>query len=199
MQLLQITVTPMKCELQVEHARLEMNQDFTPSANVKTTPSEISIQSRPAKLQLDTYEARNSLGFSNPDDFAKNSAQKGKDNLTKYIRNSVETGQQMAKIEDGVTINQIVSQKMMEQPSTFTVFLPSGGANISWQPGELNIQFSQGSVEHDWQIQKNSMNYIPGSVRLNILQRNSIKIEYVGEPLYVPPSANPNYDESSIG
>ena len=37
--------------------------------------------------------------------------------------------------------------------------------------------------------------YVPGELAINVEQYPKVEIEYVGEPLYVPPSANPSYEE----
>ncbi len=37
--------------------------------------------------------------------------------------------------------------------------------------------------------------YVPGKLEINIEQYPKVEIEYVADPLYVPPRANPNYEE----
>lgn len=198
MQLLQINVTPVKYELQIEHAKLELDQEFHPQSNTTTTPSKIQVKSTPTMVQLDTYEARHSIGFAKVGDLISQASDKGKAALTNYIKNTIETGTAIGKIEDGVTINQIFRQKLLESPGTYTAFLPSHGADISWQPGSLDINFTKGSLRNDWQTSKASMNYIPGDVSMQIIQYGNVQIEYIGGPLYVPPSAAPDYQKSSV-
>lgn len=195
MQLLEITVTPMKYELEIEHSRLEMKQDFTPRADVQTTPGKFDIQTEPAKLHLDTYEARKSLGLLKIEDIVRAAADKGNTSIKQYTQNTAAMGVQMAKIEDGVTIGEIIRQKMLEQPSSYTTFLPSGGVEISCDPSQIKMDYQEGSVNYDWQIKSNSMSYVPGNVRMRILQYASVNIKYLGSPMYIPPSSDPNYEE----
>ena len=35
--------------------------------------------------------------------------------------------------------------------------------------------------------------FIPGDIEMSITQQPDVLIEYVGGPIYVPPSADPNY------
>lgn len=105
----------------------------------------------------------------------------------------------MAKIEDGVTIGQLINQKMMVQPTTVTAFLPSGNMSIMWDPPKTDIQYEEGSNEVDWDINPNTISYVPGSVKLHITQFASVDVEYLGAPMYVPPSASPDYQEKSAG
>lgn len=199
MQLLQITVTPVKYELEIEHARLEYKQDFQPRANVQTTPPELKIDSKNTSVRLDTYEARKSLGFANAADRVAAGAERGQKEFSKYVRETVDMGKQMGRIEDGVTISQLINQKMLEQPQMYTAFLPSGGASISWEPNEINMDIKPGTMNYDWEIKGNSMSYVPGSVRMRIIQRGEVDIVYTGSPIYFPRSADPNYEEPTVG
>ena len=42
------------------------------------------------------------------------------------------------------------------------------------------------------------MEFIPGNVELIVRDRPRVEIEYIGGPIYVPPSANPNYEPPYI-
>ncbi len=196
MQLLQITSTPMKYELEVENAKLEYQQDVTPSARVETLPSELTIHSKNAQVKIDTYEARKSLGMLKTGDFIKQRAQKGMEHINDQTREYVEIGKAMGNIQDGTTIGDIVRQKMLQQPEMYTAFLPRGGADISWNPAELDINYRPGDVNYDWQIKGTDYNYRAGSVHMKIVEYAHVDIEYLGGPMYVPPSADPEYEEA---
>ena len=56
-QLLKITTIPLEYQLKIQNARLEYSNS-TASLDMDRTPGEFSIKSRPAKLNLDTYEAK---------------------------------------------------------------------------------------------------------------------------------------------
>lgn len=197
MQLLQITTTPMKYELEIENAKLEHNQDFQPKADITTEKPRLQVHSRNAEVQIDTYEARKSIGLQRVGDLIASEAQRGENHINQKTREYVEIGKEMSKIHEGATVSSIYTQKMLSeaQTSTYTVFLPSTGADISWKPAELSMSYDPGSVNMDWEITQNMMNYVPGSVRMKILEYADINIEYLGGPMYVPPSADPAYTE----
>lgn len=201
MQLLQITVTPMQYELEIEQARLEYKQDFLPRANVQTTPGQFEIQTKPAQVRLDTYNARRSIGFARVGDRISEAAQKGSKHLAQYTRENVDMGKQMANIEDGVTIGQLIRQKMIDggRSQSYTAFLPSQGPGISWEPPNIRMGYEPGNTNYDWKIKSNVLSYVPGSVRVRITQFASVDVEYLGSPMYFPPSAAPNYEEKSAG
>ncbi len=195
MQLLKITTTPLQYELEVEHARLEHNtaQDV-PRADVQTQPMELSIDTKNTEVHIDTYEARKSIGLSNTKDSLTIRAQKAQQSVDEATRNYVELGKQLSNTADGVTIGKIVKQKMIEQPEMYTAFLPNASAEISWEPSSVSYDFKPQESNYNWQLSENQFNYIPGSVKMTILQKASVEIEYLGGPQYVPKSASPDYN-----
>jgi hypothetical protein len=196
MQLLQISTIPIKYEMEIQRARLEMQQDFTPRADVASRPARLDIQTRNIKVRMDSYQMRRSLGIESIDDRIKGFANQGKESIQKTTRSYVDMGNEMSKINEGATIGQIIERKMMEQPVLFTAFLPSTGTEISWMPNQINTDYQKGDLSYDWQIMRNVMNYVPGSIRMTILQYPSVEIEYLGGPVYIPRSADPDYVET---
>ena len=74
-------------------------------------------------------------------------------------------------------------------------FLPKEGADITFDAGKLSIDYQLGNQEFDWDVmQRLPMEFIPGSVELIVRDRPRVEIEYVGGPIYVPASADPNYE-----
>lgn len=201
-QLLQITTTPMQYQLTVERARLEYQQEFQPRADVNTVPSELRLRSRNIQVQLDTYQARRSLGIERVGDRIQKMAQRGMESVRQKTREYVEMGKQMAQPpSSGATIPQIIHSRMLSnaQSTSYTAFLPSSGAEISWVPNQLKTEYDPGSVNYSWKQMRNALNYVPGSVRMEILEYAKVEIKYLGGPMYIPPSADPDYVEPEAG
>lgn len=197
MQLLKITNVPIEYNFSIEPARLEMKQAQNPRHQMIHNRSQMNIDSRNIEVRLDSTELRASLNLRNSNDFARYYGQKGNQTAYQTIGENVQFGNQMARIDDGVTISEIVRQKFLEQPTTYTTFLPSVGTDISWQPQELNLNYDPGSIGFDWEVMRNVMDFVPGKFQMNITQYPEVQIEYLGEPQYVPPSSSPTYEEES--
>ncbi len=195
MQLLQITSIPIKYEYHIEPARLELKQSQNPNYKLNRDPSQMNIDSKNIEVRLDTTDLRASLNQRSPTEFAKYYGDKGRQAIYEGIGERVQFGNQIQHIEDGVTIAQVVKQKLLEQPTTYTTFLPSVGPEIGWEPQTLDLNYDPGAVNFDWHIMRNQMDYIPGKYQMNITQYPQVQIEYLGEPYYVPPSSAPNYQE----
>ena len=87
----------------------------------------------------------------------------------------------MGRIQDGVSIGQVIRQKLLEQPETQMVFLPEVGPRISWDPNRLEVEYQEGELAYDWKIARNILEYIPGKFQINIVQYPRVDIRYVGK------------------
>ncbi len=195
-QLIQITTTPMKYEMVLESAKLEYKQEFQPEIQIDSQRGNFEMQTTPTKMYLDTYEQRRSVGLSNNSDFVQDTANAGKRNISNYISNTNQMGQQMAQIEDNVTIGSIMEQKLTQAPAMMsTVFIPSGRVRTTWQPGNVETNYRQGKVNFNFNMKDVEFEYSPPSAKINILSHASVDIEYIAGPTYVPRSADPDYVE----
>ena len=190
-QMLRITTRPLQYELQIERARLEISQNHIPKGQTQIKPAVLDVRTKIGRFEMDTYEARKSLGHANSMDRAKQAADKGMESIKKTTRVYVDIGNAMSRIDEGVTIADIFAQKFMgDQPTMYMAFLPSTGAQISWVPHEITSDFEPAETSFEWEIMRNVMNYVPGSIRMNILEWPSIEVEYIGGRIYFPPSAS---------
>ncbi|NLC78847.1 MAG: hypothetical protein GX683_03880 [Ruminococcaceae bacterium] len=154
----------------------------------------MKIDTKNTEVHINSYEVRKSIGLTNAKDSLEIRTQKAQQSVDDATRNYVEMGKQMSNTADGVTIGKIVKQKMLEQPEMYTAFLPNASAEISWEPSSVSYDFTPSESNYNWQMAQNQFNYIPGSVKMTILQKASVEIEYLGGPQYVPKSASPDYE-----
>jgi len=194
-QLLRITSVPIQMKYELEPARLEMKHDREkPVAELKKTPSQLETHSRNIRVNINTDAAYESMNLRGMAVFARDNAQKGRVKAQKGMGEAVDFGNQMQRIQDGVTIAQIVQSKMKEVPTTYHTFLPAVGPDVNWEDSELKMKYDPGHLDVNWQIMHNVMNFVPGKFSIMVTQIPRVQIEYMGDPLYVPPQANPNYE-----
>ena len=200
MQIIEITTTPAKYEMEITPAKLEYDNDAVRDMKVQTTPSSLKIDAKNITAKIDTYESRKSIGLMTNSDMFKYQAKKASEHIKEKTREYVDIGKQMSNINSNATIPSIIAQKKMNEanPSLVTAFFPSTGPNVSWEPNELNVNYKPSELEINWQDLDRSMTYIAGSVKLQVVQRASVDIEYVAGPVYFPESANPNYEKEEL-
>ncbi|MBP5605378.1 MAG: hypothetical protein J6X60_07520 [Ruminiclostridium sp.] len=197
--LLNITSVPIKVEINITKAQLSNpkvnNPEKALKLNIKTDKGELRIHSEPPKIRIDTYAARSSMGYGqyNNSDFVKRNANDGLSIAYQGTAKIVNEGDQLVK---GVSPAEIAAQnnKAGQTIQTIMDFLPKEGADVTFEDGVLNINYDAGEVNIDWDnAGVEPLEFIPGKVEFEITQMPSVQIEYLGEPIYVPPQSDPNY------
>lgn len=194
--LLQITTIPIQIEIKITNAKLEYAEDTQPKVNITTKNGGYVMEAEPVKLNIDTYEARKSLGYGHMND-ADMLKQKAQDGFSIAFQGTARVAQEGDQLARGMTPSEIAINNARAGATVETImeFLPKEGADITFDEGKLNIEYQMGSQDFDWNIQTDRpMEFIPGSVELIVRDRPRVEIEYIGDPIYVPPSANPNYE-----
>lgn len=192
-QLLKITTVPISVELKINDARLELN---SASAELKITRDKggLHMKSSPVRLNIDTFEARNSVVPTTARSITQN-AQKGQQRAYDVGSKHSQEARMFREAQIGEDVITRIAAQSVAQSSDFKLdFLPKAGPNITYQAPDLSIQYEMDKLNFDWRIGGLNLEFVPGSVELVVKQRPDVIIEYVGEPIYVPPSANPNYD-----
>lgn len=196
MNVLKITSTPIKLSMTSQRARLESRLP-DPEVGIIRNPGKLNMKSDHIKVDIDTSRSRDSLGFKTARGLMEDAANAGlkaaSDATAQYSR----VGNQMMQIQDGATVSGIIKNQMMAQSNVVTgiAFIPSVGPDISWEPADLSIDFTPAQVEFEPQVQEQPARYVPGELNVNVEQYPKVEIEYMGDPIYVPPSANPAGNE----
>lgn len=194
--LLQITTIPIQIEIKVTNAKLEYAEDRQPKVNITTENGGYVMKAEPLKLNIDTYEARKSLGYGHMTD-ADMASQKASEGFSIAFQGTAKVASDGNQLARGMSPSEIAINNARAGATVQTImeFLPKTGADITFDEGKLNIEYHMGEQDIDWDIKSDlPMEFIPGSVELIVRDRPRVEIEYLGEPLYVPPSANPNYE-----
>lgn len=196
-RLIEITTIPIEVQMTVNHARLDYKRS-TVDLEVSRDKGGIKIQSRPIRLQLDTFEARNSVcptAMRSIEQAAQKGNQKVYDTMATYARR----GDLLLEAKIG---EQLISKFAMEGQQVNTdfamQFLPSVDPDISWEDAELNIRYEMDKLNFDWRMNEGSFEFTPGDIEFSVTQRPDVVIKYIGSPVYVPPSSDPNYEPVDV-
>ncbi len=197
--LLSITTIPIKVELNIVKGGMRNPRVDNPDAafkmDIETKDGNLQIHSEPMKIHIDTYAARSSLGYGNYNnlDLFKRKSEEGFRLAYEGTARIASDGNQLAR---GVSPSEIAAQHMRAGQTVQTImdFLPKTGADVTFEDGVLNINYEVGDVNIDWEnAQMMPYEFTPGRVEISIAQMPRVEIEYLGGPIYVPPSADPNY------
>lgn len=193
MQLLRITRVPMKYEFVTEPARLAYKTDrggFT----LQRQGGELNIDAQRAQIRQDSTQFFNSMGLRTSSAAKQYAVEQSLQDYRQAVVNYVDTGNQLINIQKGVTVPELARQRMMESVQAGNLTLtPLSPVNINWTPAQMSMNYRPVTLNFDWQTAKSSMEFIPGKFSMNIQQYPELKIEYLGRPIYVPASADPEY------
>lgn len=194
--LLKITTVPVKIEINVTRASLESPGKQFPRMKVSTTKGGYKMQATPAKLNIDTYAARASVGLGGmkTGDVIRDEAQRAIKIAYQGTARVVENGNELARGASPVDIA-VKNERAGQTIQTIMEFIPKTGPEFSYEDGTLNINYEMDESVVDWEyLEATRMVFNPGKVEINVTQHPTVVIEYVGEPIYFPPSADPNYE-----
>ena len=62
----------------------------------------------------------------------------------------------------------------------------------------MTINYEMDKLNFDLKVANGNFEFIPGDIEMSITQRPQVLIEYVGGPIYVPKSANPDYEPLDV-
>lgn len=196
--LIEIQTVPIEIEMKVTPARLEYARG-TAQMEISRDKGGLSIRSQPIRVNIDTFEARNSV-MPTTATMIRQQAQAGMQGAYQATAVLAREGRMMmeARIDQNV-IPQLAKQQNIGQPTNLNIdFLPSAGPDISWDGGEMNIRYEMDKLNFDWRMEQMSFTFVPGDIEFTMTQRPDVIIKYVGGPLYVPPSSDPDYEPVDV-
>lgn len=193
--LLEMTNIPISIEINVTRGSYEQSKAETPKMKVNVNKGGLEMSAEPASLKIDSYKAMASMGYGNLNemDMLKSRGDEGIKLAYEGTANVVQEGN---SLERGVSPAEIAAQKMRAGFSIETVmdFIPKEGPEITYNEGKLNVNYTVDEVDIDWDdLFHQPIKFHPGKIEVVVEQMPRVEITYVGDPIYVPRSADPNY------
>ena len=198
-RLIEITTVPIQIEMKTTNAKLEYAR-ATAEMEISREKNGLKIKSRPIKVNIDTFEARNSLSPTLARYLDQN-AERGKQAAYEATATYANQGQLLLETRIGEElVTKFAEDAMMKDVKTNVGidFLPDPGPEITWDPGELSIRYEMDKLNFDWKMGEGSFEFTPGDIEFTVTQRPDVVIKYVGGPIYVPPSSDPNYEPVDV-
>lgn len=195
--LIEITTIPIQIEMKTTHAKLEYARG-TVDMEIKRDKGGLEIKSSPIRVNIDTFEARNSITPTAVRSIEQ-SAAKGRQAAYQATATYAQQGKLMMETKWGEeVITKFASEAMNNMRDVGLDFLPSVGPEITWDVGEMNIRYEMDKLNFDWKFGEGDFKFTPGDIELTVTQRPEVIIKYIGGPIYVPPSADPNYEPVDV-
>lgn len=186
-QLIKITTTPIKLSLKVERGQFEeIEPKFYADKPRRTTnvtntqtqqqtykPVQQRINTDVVNLNPQTIRAHIPVEFATIDNV-----------LNMRIKNNGDDAAPAASMMDA---NKVVRERITDSQSMNVAVVSNSNEAVKWQPSMLDLDIE---MTYD---DGTDLRYVPGKVSVEIEEYPSVQIEYLGGPMYVPPSADPNH------
>ena len=193
--LIEIKTVPIEIEMKTTPAQLKYTR-ASAEVEISRDKGGLSIKSRPIRVKLDTFEARNSITPTAMRSIQQ-SAQRGRQADYEATATYARNGKIFMNAKIGEEkITQLAQESQMRdyKANVNIQFLPSVGPEISWDVGEMNIRYQMDKLNFDWKLNGGNFEFVPGDIEFSVTQMPDVIIKYVGGPSYVPPSSDPNYE-----
>lgn len=200
--LIEIKSIPIEIRMKTTNASLEYTRG-TAEMEISRSDRGLDIKSRPIKLQLDTFEPRSAVM---PTTAQGVTAAPQTDRQAAYEATSAysDQGQIMlnARFGQGLIAAREDTAKLANEQGPVAeaqeaVALDSG-LDFEWEDGQMEIRYEMDKMNFDWKIDKGEFEFTPGDIELIVEQQPSVVIKYMGGPIYVPRSADPNYEPVDV-
>ena len=199
--LIEIKSVPIEIEMKVSQAQLQYTRGTVDLEITRQDEGKgLSIKSRSIRLNVDTFEARNSVVPSVANSIDQ-TAQKGQQAAYEATATYARQGQLLLQAKIGQELVTQFAKEAQEGDIMTNVgikFLPSEEAEIDWEPGEMNIRFEMDKLNFDWRMNQTQFEFTPGDIEISVKQQPEVVIKYIGGPLYVPRSSDPNYEPIDV-
>ena len=186
-QLLSIKHIPIKIEVNVTNAQLKPREadPLEPSVKISRGSDGVKVAAQPYKVDISSPKL---------DSYVPTNVQPSKLTLT-YDAVAKMGGTDGTSSSANTTA---VSRSSSQSIEAILSKLPkSKESSISYNDGTLSINYSMiGSDSSDSgsiSDLKNGFEFVPGNIEFIVSQMPDLEIEYLGDPLYFPRSADPNY------
>ena len=197
--LIEIKSVPIELQFKTTNASLEYTRGTAEMEISRSEQGGVDVRSRPIQVKLDTFEQRGGR-FSAAN--AAVSAAVGQPAQAQYQATSAyaEQGQIQLSARIGQSIPQAAPMPGQGGDSGYTApdIQPSTGVSVNWEDGAMQIRYAMDKLNFDWKIDRGEFKFTPGDIEISIAQRPSLTIKYTGGPIYVPRSADPNYQPVDV-
>lgn len=196
-RMIELQIIPAQIELRKTEAKIEYT-----NAKVQQQMSRkkggLEITTKAAKVHVDTYQCRRSIGdsFMNVKDHIKEYANKGNSAAQNATATYASRGQQLLKVKNGEELITRFAKADSFKNVKMNIgidFIPKVAPQVTVEPGQIDIHFEADQLSFDWKNTEQQLHFTPGKIEVQMVQRPDVIVRYVGGPVYVPKSADPNY------
>lgn len=211
--LIEITSVPIEIQMKTKNASLEYTRGTAEMEITRAESGGVDIKSRPIRLNWDTFQpsgappAPQMSGASRVYEATSGYLDQGQIKLNARVgdvpasQEAQQDAPQMQQSAPALPIQpppQPIPQPQSESEAETLDMAPVSGLSFEWEDGQMEILYDMEKLKMDWKIEAGEFKFTPGDIEISVEQRPSVIIKYLGGPIYVPASADPNYEPVDV-
>jgi len=173
-QLLEIHSVPIVIKYNVNREPVE--KDMTANVEVSKNDNDNVVSMKSQSIQVNLDSMRNESGKGDTDEYTASDGRSDE-----YSANAIFTDNGEISVD---------YQKILNQTSRHKVSAPKSDINLD----QLNVQYEMDKVNFNFKMADSKVEFTPADLEFTIEQRPEVVVKYIGGPIYVPPSSDPNYE-----
>lgn len=184
-QLLSIKHVPIKVEVKVQRGEYKpVENNNAPSVQVSAKQGGgLRVQANPYRVDLSENR--------NYDSYVPST---GTDNGFTLTYEAIAKLADNGNVQGVQNSSQFAAQKSRSIESVLQSLPKNKNNAVSYADGTLSINYQMNNSAVDLSAEMSGFEFVPGSIEFVITQMPELDIEYLGEPIYFPRSADPNYE-----
>lgn len=193
-QLLSIKHIPIKVEVNVTRGEFKRVENSAPNApSVKVSPKKgggLRLQAEPYRMEIP--ESRNYDAY-----IPSGNYDSGFTLTYEAVAKLADGGNSASGIKQSGEMRQFSAKRASRSIESVLQSLPkSKDSAVSYADGVLSVNYQMTGTESVAELASPhpEFEFIPGSIEFIISQMPELDIEYLGDPIYFPRSADPNYE-----
>ena len=198
--LIEIKNVPIEIEMKISRAELKYTRG-TADLEISKGQSGMQIKSKPIKIDMDTFQSQGGImptpltqASTVPDAVSPAEAQ------GTYQATAAQQGQGFmlnAKLDQHI-LGQLAQKQISQKPIAQEPVVQPEQVMADAQDPEMNIRFEMDQLNFAMRLSNQEFEFTPGDIEFTVSQRPEVVITYIGGPIYVPPSSDPNYEPVDV-
>ena len=188
--LIEIKTVPIEIEMKISHAELKHAQG-TADLEIRKKPNGMQVRSKSIQINMDSFQSHDVV-LPHVTSVSNSSA-----NQSSTYQATASYNQHSNELLMNAKINQELLPKFSQQH--IEIASESAPSPVQDSPeAQMNIRFEMEKLNYDMRINSQELEFTPGDIEFTVAQRPEVIITYTGGPLYVPPSADPDYEPIDV-
>lgn len=189
--LLSIKRIPIDIEVNVQKPELRplgSTDKNTPKISVSHNNDAFRLQAEPLQVDISGLSQRRFDSYS--------TSSSEKDGIKLTYKGYAKVNSDDGNADSNKVKYPIKSKKAYRSIESILESLPKtkNKSGVSWDNGKLSIDYKLDDDSDFLDMTEPKFEFVPGKIEFIINQMPGLEIEYLGEPIYFPRSADPNYE-----